>query len=74
MRNPRVDDWSGEHRPFFDSAGNRQSHTGEHIVWVKPNFTEDRVDKTSKISVWALQPEPNGNSWRLVEDSPEDAP
>ena len=71
VRNPKVEDWPGEHRPFFDAAGNRQSHTGEHIVWVKPNFTDDRVDKTSKISVWAPD---NGNAWRLVEDSPEDAP
>jgi hypothetical protein len=53
--------------PFFDADGNRQSHTGEHIVWVKPNFTDDRVDLVSKVSVWAMHPDKNGGAWRLVE-------
>ncbi len=54
-------------RAFFDADGNRRGHTGEHIVWIKPNFTEDRVDLVSKISVWAMQPNENGGAWRLLE-------
>jgi hypothetical protein len=53
--------------PFFDADGNRQSHTGEHIVWVKPNFTDDRVDLVSKVSVWDVRPDKNGGVWRIVE-------
>ena len=70
--NPLLHTLDPQPPPFFDAAGNRQSRTGEHIVWVKPNFTEDRVDKTSKISVWALQPHTNGDSWRFVEAYPRE--
>jgi hypothetical protein len=52
---------------LFDADGNRQSHTGEHIVWVKPNFTEERVDMTSKISVWFMQPITSGGAWQLLD-------
>jgi hypothetical protein len=52
---------------LFDAAGNRQSHTGEHIVWLKPHFTNDRVDLTSKISVWSLQSEQAGGGWQLYK-------
>ncbi len=54
-------------QPLFDADGNRQSHTGEHIVWVKPNFTDERVDMTSKISVWFVQPPASGGSWQLLD-------
>lgn len=57
----------GQLRPFFDAAGNRQSHTGEHIIWVKPNFTDDRVDLTSTISVWTVRPDDGVGEWQLVE-------
>lgn len=52
---------------FFDADGNRRSRTGEHIVWVKPSFTEDIVDMVSKISVWSIEPSANGGAWQLVE-------
>jgi hypothetical protein len=54
-----------EQERFFDAAGNRRSYTGEHIVWVKPNFTDDRVDLTARISVWN-EPRKNGQ-WQLVD-------
>jgi hypothetical protein len=66
VRNPLVHTLEAPTR-FFDADGNRQSHTGEHIVWVKPNFTEDRVDLISKISVWARLTGKNGDTWQLVE-------
>ena len=65
--NPRVHAFDPEPPRFFDEAGNRQSHTGEHIVWLKPNFTDDRVDLTSKISVWSMQPEEKGGAWEFAE-------
>src|SRR5262249_18286030 len=48
---------------FFDAAGDRQSHTGEHLVWLKPDFTDDNVNLTSKISVWSMQ----AGAWELVK-------
>lgn len=65
--NARVHSIGGGHERFFDAEGNRKSHTGEHIVWVRPHFTGARVDLTSRISVWALQPEKAGGAWELVE-------
>jgi hypothetical protein len=65
--NPEVHALDAEHQRFFDAAGNRQTHTGEHIVWVKPSFTEDLVDLKSKISVWSLQPAREGSAWQLAE-------
>jgi hypothetical protein len=53
--------------PLFDADGDRSSHTGEHIVWVKPNFTGDRVDLTGKISVWSMLPAQVGGGWTLLE-------
>ena len=47
--------------------GNRRRDTGEHIVWVRPSFIENRVDLTSKISVWSMVPNTNGDTWKLVE-------
>jgi hypothetical protein len=67
VRNARTHAPHPEAPRFFDASGNRQSHTGEHIVWVKPNFTGDRVDLTSKISVWSMLPQENGGTWQLVE-------
>lgn len=65
--NPEVHGDPGQHRPFFDDDGNRRSHTGEHIVWVKPNFYEERVDLTGKISVWTIRPDRDDGAWSLVE-------
>jgi hypothetical protein len=67
VRNPHVHTLEPTPPRFFDAAGNRQSQTGEHIVWVKPSFTEDRVDLVSKISVWAMRPDEHGGAWHLLE-------
>ena len=47
-------------RPLFDPAGNRQRHTGEHIVWLRPRYSGDRLDLVSTLSVWRTQ----GEAWR----------
>jgi hypothetical protein len=62
--NPQVQTLDGPQRRFFDAAGDRQSHTGEHIVWLKPFFTDQGVDLKSKISVWTIQPD---DAWQFVE-------
>ncbi len=62
--NPRVQTFDGAPRPFFDLAGDRQSHTGEHIVWLKPFFTDQGVDLKSKISVWTIRPD---GVWQFVK-------
>jgi hypothetical protein len=67
VRHPLVHTIDARTPRLFDADGNRQRHTGEHIVWVKPSFTEDRVNLISKISVWAMQPDRNGGAWQLVE-------
>src|SRR5207249_2608992 len=68
LRNRLVHEPTGESRKFFSTLGNRRRDTGEHIVWVKPNFIDDnRVDNTSKISVWSMVPNSNGDSWKQVE-------
>jgi hypothetical protein len=67
VRNPLVHTIDARTPRLFDTDGNRQRHTGEHIVWVKPSFTEDRVNLISQISVWAMQPDKNGGAWQLVE-------
>ena len=65
--NAEIHGDDARHRPFFDEQGNRRSHTGEHIVWVKPNFYEERVDLTGKISVWTVRPDRDDGAWGLVE-------
>ena len=67
VRNPLVHELVGEPRRFFSTHGNRRRDTGEHIVWVKPSFIENRVDLTSKISVWSMVPNTNGDAWKLAE-------
>lgn len=59
-----------KHRPLFDAAGNRRSRTGEHIVWLKPSFTEDRVDLRSTISVWTIDPDLEEGIWQLSHAFP----
>jgi acyl dehydratase len=64
--NARVHPWASAARPLFDADGNRQPRTGEHVVWLRPNFSGDRLDLSSTISVWEVRPRPAGPTWRLV--------
>ncbi|MSQ96737.1 MAG: hypothetical protein EXR98_19585 [Gemmataceae bacterium] len=68
--NPRVHTLDPKVRTFFSKKGDRKRDTGEHIVWVKPSFTEDRVDRTSTISVWSMIPNTKGDVWQVVKPSP----
>jgi len=68
--NTRVHKFDAEPRRFFSINGDRRSHTGEHIVWVRPTFVDDVVLSTSTISVWSALPEEAGNGWKIVEPSP----
>ena len=67
VRQPRPHADQVGKRPFFDEHGNRSPFTGEHIVWVKPNFADDRVEQTSTISVWTVRPNEMAGAWQLVE-------
>jgi hypothetical protein len=71
--NTMVHAFEPEPRRFFSRLGNRRDNTGEHIVWIKPNFADDVVLLTSTISVWSARPEASGNGWEIVAPSPFDA-
>jgi hypothetical protein len=59
---------NGKPRVLFEPDGDRLKYTGEHIVWLKPSFTGDIVDLRSKISVWTIRAEEQGNVWHLVDE------
>ena len=64
-RVPDVPGDKADGRDHFDEP--KQDHTGEHLVWLKPDFTCDNVNLTSTISVWSMQPQAVGGAWKLVE-------
>lgn len=67
--NTLVHELRPEPRRFFaNKRGDRRRDTGEHIVWVKPNFIDDRPEPSSKITVWSMVPNTKGEAWRLVGD------
>jgi hypothetical protein len=41
--------------PLFGARGQRNSGTGEHIVWVRPHFEGNQVLPRATIEVWARQ-------------------
>ena len=67
---PLVHSLDAAPQRFFDAAGDRQSQTGEHIVWLKPFYTDQGVDLKSMISVWAVRPGAGGSHWELAEAFP----
>jgi hypothetical protein len=66
--NARVHSWASAGRPLFDTEGNRQSHTGEHIVWLRPNYSGDHLDLVSTLFIWQASADPADPSWRLVQE------
>ncbi|MBM4067477.1 MAG: hypothetical protein FJ271_00825 [Planctomycetes bacterium] len=46
---------------LFDAEGNRRRFTGEHIVWLRPEYAGDVVQLRATISVWGA---------RLAESGP----
>ncbi len=65
--NALVHPWATAGRPLFDSAGNRQAHTGEHIVWLRPNYSGDHLDLVSMLFIWEASADPADPRWRLVQ-------
>ncbi len=45
---------------LFDAHGDRRPGTGEHIVWLHPNFRDDRLMalQPCTISIWRYLPDP----------------
>jgi hypothetical protein len=41
---------------LFDKDGNRQSGTGEHVVWLQPHFKGERALPEATLSVYAWRP------------------
>ena len=39
---------------LFTAEGERNHKTGEHVVWLKPEFTGNRVDAKATITVWRI--------------------
>jgi hypothetical protein len=52
--------------PLFDSAGNRQPGTGEHVIWLKPLYDGDRNLPEAFITVWRAAGERPDRAWRAV--------
>jgi hypothetical protein len=51
--------WDGERisfdsagKPLFDAQGNRNSGTGEHLVWLRPSTRREQGDAQAYIEVW----------------------
>jgi hypothetical protein len=53
--------FDGDHPLLFDEKGNRTDGTGEHIVWIQPQFEGSRVQAKSKITVFTP-----GTPWQAV--------
>ncbi len=66
--NSRLHGLGDRHRFLFDVKGDRRVFTGEHVVWVKPIYDQDRVDGTSRISIWKRVREIEGGAWERVEE------
>ena len=41
---------------LFTAEGDRSHKTGEHVVWLKPEFSGARVDPRATITVWRVGP------------------
>jgi len=71
-------DFSSVGQPLFDSAGNRRSSTGEHIVHLAPVVLRGKVLAKAKIAVWSRRPDQApGKRWtrqRLLDVSYEGSP
>ncbi len=39
---------------LFTAGGDRNSKTGEHVVWLKPEFNGNRVEPKATITIWRI--------------------
>jgi hypothetical protein len=65
-----VDGSPDEGVPLFDADGDRHSPTGEHIVWLKPLYEDQRTLPQAVITVWRLRSEDAASGWRQVREEP----
>ncbi len=68
VTNSRIQAMNDRHRLLFDADGDRETYTGEHIVWVKPIYHQDRVDGTSRISIWNRVRDVDRGAWEREEE------
>lgn len=62
--NPRVQPLATEGVELFDLAGNRRRFTGEHVIWLRPEYAGNVVQQHASISVWSVRATPAGRrSW-----------
>jgi hypothetical protein len=54
---------------LFDVDGNRRIGTGEHIVWLRPNFHDNRLLalQPCTISIWRFRAAPGAVSWYEID-------
>jgi hypothetical protein len=61
-------------RPLFNKDGNRHSGTGEHVVYLSPEYQGPRVLPRASIEVWSWRTEGSGettvSTWQRVAGSP----
>src|SRR5207237_2837076 len=51
---------------LFTNEGDRNSHTGEHIVWLRPEFAGDQVAMQATITVWRIPSDETAGRWHLA--------
>jgi hypothetical protein len=54
---------------LFDRAGDRRPGTGEHVVWLRPNFAGERLALLTPctISIWRYNPTGAGPAWHEID-------
>jgi hypothetical protein len=61
-------------RPLFIDDGNRHSGTGEHVVYLSPEYQGPRVLPRAAIEVWSWRTEGTGeaavSTWQRAAGSP----
>jgi hypothetical protein len=62
-------DAAGTAQRLFDEHGDRRPGTGAHIVWLHPNFREDRLMlvQPCTISIWRYRPAPGAAAWHEID-------
>jgi len=51
---------------LFNAEGDRNSHTGEHVVWLRPEFAGDQVAMQATITVWRIPSDETAGRWHVV--------
>lgn len=63
--NPRGRESATDSVELFDGEGNRRRFTGEHVIWLRPDYAGDVVQLRATISVWGAHLAlPGHSSWQ----------